>query len=164
MPAVVLERWVALLARRCRMLLAGRRFSEQEELHWLGCGILACCDPALKVEDCRRIIAVVSQGGFWLSARAWPLFMQHLQQRSEAMATPTAGALQTLTGRERDVAQLVADGSSNKQIARALNITDRTVKTHLTAVFSKLGVADRLQLALLLHQQQSTNGQAAQDS
>ena len=56
-----------------------------------------------------------------------------------------------LTEREREVAQLAAIGDSNLTIADALGITERTVKAHLKAVFEKLQVADRLQLALRVH-------------
>jgi DNA-binding NarL/FixJ family response regulator len=44
----------------------------------------------------------------------------------------------------------VAEGASNKVIARKLDISDATIKAHLTSVYSKLGVAGRLQLGLLL--------------
>ena len=56
-----------------------------------------------------------------------------------------------LTEREREVAHLAALGESNLAIAGALGITERTVKAHLKAVFEKLQVADRLQLALRVH-------------
>ena len=55
-----------------------------------------------------------------------------------------------LTKRERQVAQSVSDGLSNREIAARLNISERTVKARLTAVFQKLGVRDRVQLALLM--------------
>jgi DNA-binding NarL/FixJ family response regulator len=48
---------------------------------------------------------------------------------------------------------LIGGGESNKQIARRLDITERTVKAHLTEIFRKLGITDRLRLALLV-----TNG------
>jgi DNA-binding NarL/FixJ family response regulator len=54
----------------------------------------------------------------------------------------------TLTPREREVLSLVAAGLANKQIARRLGISDRTVKAHLTSVFARLGVEDRTQAAL----------------
>jgi DNA-binding NarL/FixJ family response regulator len=57
-----------------------------------------------------------------------------------------AGA--TLTPRERDVLVEIARGSSNREIARALNVSEKTVKTHVSAIFTKLGVADRTQAAL----------------
>jgi DNA-binding NarL/FixJ family response regulator len=59
-------------------------------------------------------------------------------------ARPTAA----LTPREREVLELVAEGLANKNIARRLGISDRTVKSHLTSVFQAIGVADRTQAAL----------------
>lgn len=53
-----------------------------------------------------------------------------------------------LTDRESEVLLLVADGLGNKQIARRLAITERTVKNHLTHIYQRLGVTDRTQAAL----------------
>jgi DNA-binding NarL/FixJ family response regulator len=53
-----------------------------------------------------------------------------------------------LTGREREVLALVIDGMANKQIARRLGISEKTVKGHLTNLFQRIGVADRTQAAL----------------
>ena len=53
-----------------------------------------------------------------------------------------------LTQREREVLGLVAEGLANKQIARRLNIAERTVKAHLTHIFQRIGVSDRTQAAL----------------
>jgi DNA-binding NarL/FixJ family response regulator len=57
-------------------------------------------------------------------------------------------AVAALTAREREVLELVRDGLANKQIARRLGISERTVKAHLTSVFSAIGVADRTAAAL----------------
>jgi DNA-binding NarL/FixJ family response regulator len=57
-----------------------------------------------------------------------------------------AGA--ALTPRERAVLAEIARGRSNREIARALNIAEKTVKAHVSAIFTKLGVADRTQAAL----------------
>jgi DNA-binding NarL/FixJ family response regulator len=65
-----------------------------------------------------------------------------------------------LTPRERDIARLVSNGACNKNIARELNISERTVKAHLTTIFQKLGIADRLHLALYV----SGNAEARQES
>jgi DNA-binding NarL/FixJ family response regulator len=54
---------------------------------------------------------------------------------------------QQLSGRERQVLRLVASGLANKQIGRKLSISERTVKAHLTNIFSRLGVTDRMQAA-----------------
>jgi DNA-binding NarL/FixJ family response regulator len=53
-----------------------------------------------------------------------------------------------LSPREREVLALVGEGMANKQIARALGISERTVKVHLNSVFRQLGVADRTSAAL----------------
>ena len=53
-----------------------------------------------------------------------------------------------LTPREIDVLTLVRQGLANKQIARRLGITERTVKAHLTSAFARIGVRDRTQAAI----------------
>ena len=63
---------------------------------------------------------------------------------SRNAATPA----RELSAREREVLELVATGLANKQIARQLGISDRTVKAHLTRIFQQLGVTDRTQAAL----------------
>lgn len=65
---------------------------------------------------------------------------------------PVIGELDGLTSREYDVARLIACGARNKEIATRLHITEATVKAHLTAVFRKFGLTDRLHLGLLLSQ------------
>lgn len=67
-----------------------------------------------------------------------------LSARSERT---TAGDVE-LTPRERDVLELVIAGHPNKQIARKLGISEKTVKGHLTNVFQRIGVSDRTQAAL----------------
>jgi NarL family two-component system response regulator LiaR len=58
------------------------------------------------------------------------------------------GAVEPLTTREREVLQLIVEGFANKQIARRLLITEKTVKTHVSSILSKLGVEDRTQAAV----------------
>jgi len=69
---------------------------------------------------------------------------------AELLASRTAGPSGgvELTTRERDVLQLVIAGDANKQIARKLGISEKTVKGHLTNLFQRIGVQDRTQAAL----------------
>jgi DNA-binding NarL/FixJ family response regulator len=60
-----------------------------------------------------------------------------------------AGGIDSLTGREREVLAEIAKGRSNREIARALTVSEKTVKAHVSAVLAKLGVQDRTQAALL---------------
>jgi DNA-binding NarL/FixJ family response regulator len=68
--------------------------------------------------------------------------------RAMLSAQRTPGPLDALTEREREVLSLVAEGLPNKQIARRLEITEKTVKAHLTSVFRAIGVNDRMQAGL----------------
>jgi DNA-binding NarL/FixJ family response regulator len=68
--------------------------------------------------------------------------------RSPGAASAVRG-IGALTGREREVLAQIADGRSNREIARRLRVSEKTVKTHVSSVLAKLGVADRTQAALL---------------
>jgi len=67
----------------------------------------------------------------------------------EALARPSASPLASLSAREREVLACIVDGMTNKQAARALGITEKTVKTHVSHLLAKLGVRDRTQAAVL---------------
>ncbi len=70
--------------------------------------------------------------------------------RSAGQAARGPGAaLDTLTSREREVLAELIKGQSNREIARALRVSEKTVKAHVSAVLAKLGVQDRTQAALL---------------
>jgi DNA-binding NarL/FixJ family response regulator len=64
-------------------------------------------------------------------------------------AAQTVRGIGALTSREREVLAQIADGRSNREIARLLHVSEKTVKTHVSAVLAKLGVADRTQAALV---------------
>ena len=64
-------------------------------------------------------------------------------------ASATWGGIDALTSREREVLAELAQGRSNREIARALGVAEKTVKAHVSSVLAKLGVQDRTQAALL---------------
>jgi len=81
---------------------------------------------------------------------------------AELLAARTASTSSGgLTEREREVLQLVASGLANKQIARRLGISEKTVKGHLTQVFQSIGVTDRTQAALWAERQGLTGAHGA---
>ena len=71
-----------------------------------------------------------------------------LLARTDVSVGPSGGAQPKLTPREVEVLRLVRSGLANKQIARRLDISERTVKAHLTSAFQRIGVVDRTQAAL----------------
>lgn len=103
----------------------------------------------------QEVAQVVQLGGLWVG----PELLQRLVVATASAVVkfapsaagakvPNAWAL--LSEREAQTARLVSAGQSNKEVAAALFISERTVKAHLGAVFEKLGVRDRLQLVLRL--------------
>lgn len=71
-------------------------------------------------------------------------------------AEDPAGPRPVLSAREQEVLELVTTGLANKQIARRLGITERTVKGHLTSAFQRIGVTDRTQAALWVERHRGT--------
>lgn len=159
---------IRALVKKCgsgKLMLGGIRFAPNAELAGLALGAVACCDPALPVAECEKMVEVILSGGVWLSSTGMPALVEKLrnlagmqnvvevvqsQQVPQTHVTDGPGKinLNKLTKREREVAELVGTGANNKVIARKLLITDRTVKAHLTAIYDKLNISDRLQLAL----------------
>ena len=95
----------------------------------------------------KQIAKVVDQGGLWIGESLMQRLLAGMHGLS-APARPAQAAEHKLTGRELEVAKAIATGASNKEVARQLSITERTVKAHVSGLFAKLAVSDRLQLAL----------------
>ena len=108
----------------------------------------------------QEVALVIEHGGLWVG----PDLLHRLVGATHATlsarvlsplvpttaAEPKTNAWATLSAREAQVARTVAAGRSNKEVADLLFISERTVKAHLSAVFEKLHVRDRLQLVLHL--------------
>jgi DNA-binding NarL/FixJ family response regulator len=94
-----------------------------------------------------RAIRAVNDGNLLLAPdAAGPLLAAHAART--APAAQPRGGLNALTLREREVLDQLARGRSNREIARELHVSEKTVKTHVSSVLAKLGVQDRTQAAL----------------
>lgn len=80
--------------------------------------------------------------------RVFPALFLEAFVRTRAAPNAAPGALQLLSGRERQVLSHIAAGSDNAQISGALAISERTVKAHVSSLYRKLGQKNRTQLAL----------------
>jgi DNA-binding NarL/FixJ family response regulator len=98
-------------------------------------------------------IRTVAAGGAVVAPAILARLLVRLAEALPAPAT-TAGApaLKTLTDREREVLVHVAKGHSNAEIARALTVSETTVKTHVGHMLTKLGLRDRVQAVVLAYE------------
>ncbi|MCF8199416.1 MAG: response regulator transcription factor [Sulfuritalea sp.] len=147
-------------APKALVIVLANKPDNEEALTLFSEGARAYINAHATVANLRQVSNVVQAGGLWIGESLMKRLLVSTQtalSRAQAIAaTPKEAArgsddpLAVLTKREQEVACSVANGSSNKEIARQLTITERTVKAHIGAVFQKLNVRDRLQLALIV--------------
>jgi DNA-binding NarL/FixJ family response regulator len=117
-------------------------FSDRERiLQALDAGAIGYLLKDAEPEEIHAALRAAARGDAPLAPRAAAELLAERQERVPAAAID-------LTAREREVLTLVVEGMANKQIARRLGISERTVKGHLTNLFQRIGVADRTQAAL----------------
>lgn len=123
--------------------------SDEQALALMERGAVGYCHSHAGAAMLQQVATVVGNEGLWVG----PNLLSRMIRASMASMQPLPGHPPQLSGlsvRELEVARAVAQGSNNKEIARQLSITERTVKAHLSAIFLKLGVRDRLHLALVM--------------
>lgn len=115
----------------------------------LSFGASGRCNTNAAPEVLRQVALVVENGGLWVGQSLLQRLLGATSRALSAMPRePRVDWASLLSEREAAVARLVAGGASNKEVAAKLSITERTVKAHLSAVFEKLDLRDRLQLSL----------------
>lgn len=135
-----------------RVVVLSRVPSEDEGIAALRAGARGYCNAYIDLRLLEKVIDTVQAGEVWVGRKLIDRLVELIASSAGPRAQPLidSAAFGGLTPREREIAVLVGEGVSNKIIARRLDITERTVKAHLGAVFSKLGIPGRLQLALLV--------------
>ncbi|GHC36325.1 response regulator transcription factor [Aidingimonas halophila] len=128
----------------------------EEALQALACGARGYAHALSSPESLRQIQLVISNQGIWVLPELMAKVVGSTFRALGGESRVHEDTLAALTARERAVALSVAAGNSNKRVARELDITERTVKAHLGAVFRKLQVRDRMQLILMLSRQPVT--------
>jgi two-component system, NarL family, nitrate/nitrite response regulator NarL len=108
----------------------------------------------LPVAEFRHCISSVSRGRLWAGRKETEYLLQAIRS---APSCDGIGELSKLTKREVAVAELAAQGLSNKQIANELALSEHTIKNYLFRVFEKLNVANRIELLFLMLKGQSND-------
>ena len=146
-------RSLAMRSARVRVVLFTGSESKEEfvEAMKLGCaGILLKNSPASLIA---KSIHKVNDGEIWLDANTTAAVIRQFATPADFTAPPQGNSKTPrdraqLSQREREIIVLIAQGYKNKEIAEKMFITEQTVKNHLHNIFDKLGVSDRLELAL----------------
>jgi len=154
-----LERQVAEivnLAGAGRVIVLTPVFAEDEEIALLKAGAKGCCRRGIDPESLQQVLGVTANGGVWVTRSLLPRLVSELRKYVDAHRRPpdkpVPDGLSELTQREKEIVHLIVEGASNKEVASSLNISERTVKGHLSNVFQKLGVSDRLKLMLYVRE------------
>ncbi|PCI58596.1 MAG: helix-turn-helix transcriptional regulator [Methylophilaceae bacterium] len=115
-------------------------------------GAVGYCHAYSAAKMLKELKTVVTHGGVWLGNDLLQTLIGATKTVVHNGSPEVKKALALLTKREKQIALEAAKGLSNKEIARVFNIAERTVKAHVSATLGKLGVKDRLQLALILNE------------
>lgn len=151
-PVWTAAAWQGVLKNKhLRVVAASSNPNDEEAMSALDAGCSAYCHAYSDADTLQQIWEVVDTGHVWIGKS----LMQRLLHGINRVAMPPplqdSSWRDALTQREIEVASLAANGASNNTIALQCQISERTVKAHLSAVFAKLNISDRLQLALRVH-------------
>jgi DNA-binding NarL/FixJ family response regulator len=134
-------------ATEVRTVLLTATIEREETVHALRLGARGVVLKESATQMLYKCIRAVMAGEFWVGHERIGDLMQTLRQIERAPAREPSPASR-LTRRELQVISAVVEGGSNKDIAKALGLSEQTVKNHLSNIFDKLGVSNRLELAL----------------
>jgi DNA-binding NarL/FixJ family response regulator len=131
--------------------------NDTEGLYLISHGAKGYCNRYISKALLVKAIELVRMGEVWVGRSLIFKLMNRLSTMSlpkdedQIVKGENDAKLAKLTEREREIARLIGGGDSNKVIAKKLDITERTVKAHLSSIFRKTATKDRLQLGLLIN-------------
>lgn len=139
-----------------RFLVLSDKPNEKNAFQLLRSGVYGYSNTYLSAKLLSEAINQIENGEVWMGKRLTRFLSECLledlnNEDTETVADEAEECLTRLTPKEKEVAKRIAHGCSNKCIANKLKISERTVKAHLSSIFEKTGINDRVHLALLLN-------------
>jgi two-component system nitrate/nitrite response regulator NarL len=148
---------IRLLQPKMRIILLSKNVSHRDEISAILFGAKAFCPNEISSDLLIKVVNAVLNDEVWVDR----LFVTRLLAEIEDLthlrkdeASNLDSAVSKLTPRESQIAKYVSCGDSNRKISESLKISERTVKAHLGVIFRKIGITDRLQLALYMNRHQ----------
>lgn len=142
------ENWLEVVTHYSKdsaVLVLSQDLQMAELQQAIGAGARAYMDFASPVSTFKAAEQSINNGALWVPAG----FLDKLIAVFNQVLPTAESPFLMLSAREQEVAQRVCQGLSNKAIAQQLGLGERTVKQHLTNIFAKLGIKDRMQLLLI---------------
>jgi len=127
------------------LVLTGLRDTEVHR-NALRLGAMGIVQKEMAGEVLLKAIHKVHAGEAWLDRSSIANLLTEIAQSDPNRPDPEAARIASLSPREREVITLIGEGLNNKKIAERLTISETTVRHHLTSIFAKVGVSDRLEL------------------
>ena len=137
-----------------KLIILTPKHEERGELSAVLFGARAYLQDNTKLDLLKKVVTKVKEGEVWVDRKFVTRLLKEIEDiasthHEEAMEIEKGIA--SMTPREEQIAELIATGASNRRIAEKLSISERTVKAHLGVIFKKIGIHDRLQLALYMN-------------
>lgn len=146
--------------RNTRILVIGSSWSEERQIDIIVHGAAGYCEAQEVPQSLSRAVDCILKGDVWIRRALVPkvigVLSGHLQHNhhnnhlSPDEREKLIKMADSLSSREVEVANMIRQGENNRSIAEAMNISERTVKAHLSSIFRKFDVDDRLRLAIRL--------------
>jgi DNA-binding NarL/FixJ family response regulator len=142
-----------------KLIIVGEQWPEDRQVQLIAAGASGYEENETDLEFLSRTVSRVIDGEVWIQRHLVPRIIKTLVANkidpltlhdNEELTAKKKDLLKSLTEREKQVANQVSHGSPTKKIAAALFITERTVTAHLSSIFRKLDVPDRIHLAIYL--------------
>jgi DNA-binding NarL/FixJ family response regulator len=133
--------------RRICMIAVAERLDEPTSFLLLRCGAKGLLDFQDTIDQLPTAVEVVAFGGFWVPRPVMSRFVEEtLKSARRRTVVPAKGGL---SARQREIRDLLLENLSNREIAERLNMSERTVKFHVSNLLSKFGVKRRADLIVL---------------
>jgi two-component system NarL family response regulator len=139
---------VLRISPRTHVLVLTASDEKEEHVHAFKLGAKGVVLKDSARQTLMQAIHTVCTGQVWVDPRMAGVLVEELSQLGPGGGSAGGRDENGLTERELEIVRLVASGYKNKEVAGTLTISERTVKTHLTNIFQKLGVRDRVGLVM----------------
>jgi DNA-binding NarL/FixJ family response regulator len=139
---------LSALSMRVRTILVIAEIEKQQIVEALLLGASGVVMKDTSPQLLFKAISMVMEGQYWIGRESVTDIIQTLREMASSVRNEQRKHMFGLTTRELEIVSALAEGETNKDIARRLSVSEETVKHHLTNIYNKVGVSQRLELVL----------------